>query len=189
MGKMGVDRHPRACGACTLCCRVLEIQELAKPADVSCNHIVAGRGCAIYGRHPASCRTFACLWLESTLVPEASRPDRSRVVLVMDADGTRLMAHCEPADALAWRREPVHGILRQRAQESWDVGTRVIAKAGDQMWLVCPDEDLDLGRIDPAAPYRIEETPAGELRVSILSPGARGSTPPVVRVLRTRRDQ
>lgn len=60
----------RACGDCAVCCTVLEIGELAKPAGVACRHLKAGGGCTIWGEHPTPCKTYVCLWrLSDELVP------------------------------------------------------------------------------------------------------------------------
>src|SRR5207245_429253 len=47
----------KQCGECSLCCKVMGIPELGKPKDASCAHIVAHKGCAIYGERPPSCLT------------------------------------------------------------------------------------------------------------------------------------
>ena len=51
----------RTCGDCTLCCQVLDIPELTKPAGRLCVH--ANAGCNIYPDRPEPCRTFTCGWL------------------------------------------------------------------------------------------------------------------------------
>ena len=53
----------RECGDCTLCCKVMAIEQLAKPASAWCPHCKPGRGCRIYADRPAECRAFSCLWL------------------------------------------------------------------------------------------------------------------------------
>jgi len=37
----------RACGTCTLCCKVVAVTELAKAAGQWCLHCRPGRGCSI----------------------------------------------------------------------------------------------------------------------------------------------
>ncbi|MGM4958232.1 hypothetical protein ACT4MK_23450 [Bradyrhizobium barranii] len=43
----------RACGDCTLCCKVMAIEALAKLAGSWCRHCKPGQGCAIYAERPA----------------------------------------------------------------------------------------------------------------------------------------
>ena len=56
----------RSCGSCSLCCKLLVIDELDKPPDTWCPHCKPGRGgCSIYADRPPSCRLFRCGWLDS----------------------------------------------------------------------------------------------------------------------------
>jgi len=73
----------RECGPCSMCCRLLPVAQLDKPADQWCVHARPGRGgCAIYADRPPACRSFSCLWLTSpeTLPDEELRPDRCHAV-------------------------------------------------------------------------------------------------------------
>ena len=88
---------PRTCGSCSLCCKILRIDELEKPMGSWCPHHKAGQGCTIYGSHPQSCRNYQCLWLISPTMPDSVRPDRSKVVLEVDNNGARILARCDPA--------------------------------------------------------------------------------------------
>src|SRR5262245_197346 len=53
----------RTCGDCTLSCKVMAIEALAKPASAWCSHCRPSHGCAIYPERPTECEDFACLWL------------------------------------------------------------------------------------------------------------------------------
>lgn len=77
----------RACGECSLCCSVLRVDELAKPAGTPCPQLrPEGHGCGIYQRRPGICRVYRCLWLRGGLA-EADRPDRLGAVLDVVAHG------------------------------------------------------------------------------------------------------
>jgi hypothetical protein len=78
------------CGSCSLCCKVMSVEELDKPKNTWCSHCEKGKGCQIYHspERPASCQAFTCLWLltqkldnPSLRLPERYRPDRTRVVV------------------------------------------------------------------------------------------------------------
>lgn len=161
----------KSCGACNFCCKVLEIAELAKPAGVWCQHAKPGQGCAIHGSHPASCRAFACQWLLDAAMPEAFRPDRSKVVLRMDEAARRITADCEAANPTAWRRQPMYGLLKENARRGWAAGYLVFAKVGQRMWLIAPQEDLDLGEVPAGAALTVRPGPDGGLRVSVGAAG------------------
>jgi len=157
----------------------MEIEELAKPAGEWCRHRKAGAGCGIYGDHPHSCRAFACQWLLELEMPHRYRPDQTKVVLTIDDDGNRLVAHCDPANPLAWRRDPIRSLLRERARASWGQGATVMAKVGRRLWVITPDGDVDLGEIDPRAPFKIDQQPDGSVRVEVLPPIPDGEALPV----------
>lgn len=77
------------CGECTVCCKVLRVQELGKPAGEWCASVTAS-GCGRYETRPQSCRNFRCLWLEAQqdqpghpLFPRWGRPDKSGVMLMV----------------------------------------------------------------------------------------------------------
>lgn len=126
-----------ACGSCTLCCTVIRVSELDKPAGTRCAH--AGRGCAIYEARPHGCQVFQCLWLASQGRPEALpaylRPDRTGVVLEVNTK-QNVIANCEtPA---AWKREPMRSRLI-----GWAKRTRVLIKHGEDAFSLRPDGELE----------------------------------------------
>jgi hypothetical protein len=166
----------RACGSCSLCCKVLGILELDKPAGEWCPHFRAGSGCSIHGEHPASCRAFRCLWLLSPAMPEGVRPDRCKVVLTLEDGDAKIIARADPADPMAWRREPIHGQLRRWAAQYWFKGRSVWAVAGRRTWLIAPDREVDLGEMDPHLYTTWEQTPDGAITVTVLPPLTEGET-------------
>ena len=56
----------RHCGGCTLCCKLIPVEELHKPAGHRCQHVRTGKGCSIYATRPWSCREWSCLWIKGT---------------------------------------------------------------------------------------------------------------------------
>ena len=54
----------RECGACTVCCTALKIDEtdFKKLAGVTCGHCVNGVGCSIYDHRPDVCQAWHCGW-------------------------------------------------------------------------------------------------------------------------------
>jgi len=135
----------RSCGDCTLCCKVMAIEEIAKPAGDWCRHCKPGRGCRIYDSRPAECRAFNCLWLTDGRFGPDWKPNKSKLVLTTSADGLEI--RCDPSLPNAWRSEPFHnGIKRLAASgEAHDVTVLVIA--GEKMVLVTPDREFDLGAV------------------------------------------
>src|SRR5437879_2108737 len=96
--------NAKHCGSCTQCCKVMEIKALASPTGAWCSHCKIGSGCTIYADRPEECRVFSCQWLLDPSMPHRLRPDQSKVVIFTDSDGRRLIAACDPANPLAWKR-------------------------------------------------------------------------------------
>lgn len=75
----------RECGECTICCKVLVIDEpdLQKLPGITCPNCKAGAGCQIYDTRPAVCRGFFCGWRVLPELREDWRPDRSGIIIRM----------------------------------------------------------------------------------------------------------
>ncbi|WP_337186437.1 YkgJ family cysteine cluster protein [Phenylobacterium sp.] len=157
----------KACGPCTMCCRVLAVAELDKPAGRPCAHAKPGAGCGIYEHRPQGCRVFECVWLMDPEMPHRFRPDQTKVVLDQDARGQRLVARCDPANPLAWRRNPIYAALKGRAADTWGTGRIVLAVAGRRTWLIAPREDVDLGEVGAEATLQVIERADGSIVVEV----------------------
>lgn len=127
-----LDIPGKACGPCTFCCKVLEIEELKKPAGPFCPHCVAGGGCTTYETRPAVCRDFECLWKGDRGLSPVLRPDKIGTLFMEDADSEDYLAVCDPAKPLAWRTPLVFKHLVWVAQS----GRTVLAKAGEKAWKI-----------------------------------------------------
>jgi len=53
-----------SCYGCSMCCTMLSVKELDKPAGVPCKHL-NGHRCGIYDERPESCRKYKCVYLQS----------------------------------------------------------------------------------------------------------------------------
>src|SRR5262245_44459275 len=71
----------RACDGCTMCCKLMSIKELQKPAQSWCEHCDIGVGCRIYEQRPGDCRKFLCGWLGDERVGDEWRPSRTKMVI------------------------------------------------------------------------------------------------------------
>ncbi len=165
----------RICGPCSMCCKVMAIPELNKPLGAWCaNCTPPGNGCAIYEARPRTCRNFTCNWLHEPTLPDRMRPDRSKVVL--SASCAKVMiAYCDPADPLAWRREPAYSILKRRAGDM-NQPIVIAVRAGSRMWVVRPGQtpDIDVGYVDPLSPVRFDAAPGGGIKPVVLPPTTQG---------------
>ena len=122
----------KSCGPCTMCCSVLEIAELKKPAGRLCGDCRLGGGCSIYADRPQICRDYECEWLTRRDLPRQLRPDLVGAILMEDADSEEYWAVCAPEKPMAWRRPAVFAHLLAVAKS----GRTVVAKAGLLSWRI-----------------------------------------------------
>src|ERR1700761_8952545 len=74
----------RSCGTCTLCCKVLYVESLAKPQGKWCESCTVGTGCRIYDTRPNECRKFLCGYLTVRELDESWRPSVSKLVVCLE---------------------------------------------------------------------------------------------------------
>jgi len=122
----------KSCGSCTMCCKVLDIEEFKKPAGAWCSNCVRTGGCAIYQDRPAVCRDFECQWIIDRQLPATMRPDRIGTILMEDPDSDEYRAVCDPQTPFSWRRPIVFKYLVAKAKS----GRTVVAKAGLRAWRI-----------------------------------------------------
>lgn len=137
----------RQCGDCTLCCKVMAIEELAKPANAWCPHCKPGRGCQTYANRPAECRSFGCVWLINERLEEHWKPSRSRLVLTTSEDG--LEVRCDPGFPDAWRKQPFRCEMHQWAVSGAPLDMTIVVIVGQRMTLLTPEREFDLGIVGP----------------------------------------
>lgn len=121
----------RQCGDCQLCCRLVPVQEIGKPANTACRHQWPA-GCFIYQRRPRSCREWSCQWLTNERgTADMQRPDITHYVIdplpnyiTRSDDGSRWLvaqvwvddqypeAHTDPALRAFLDSHSVIGLIR-----------------------------------------------------------------------------
>lgn len=138
----------RACGSCTMCCKVFKIPELDKPAGRWCVNARAGVGCVVYDERPLSCRVFRCMWLSEPKLADEWKPDRARFVVAVESGGA-LQIVCDPAQPAAWRREPYHSLIRRWAAHGVEIQRPVLLMVGDRASVILPNAELDIGELHP----------------------------------------
>lgn len=73
----------RQCGDCQLCCKLVPVNALNKPASTKCQYQRHGKGCTVYRtrRMPAECGLWVCRWLVNDDAADLGRPDRTHYVI------------------------------------------------------------------------------------------------------------
>jgi hypothetical protein len=133
----------RACGDCTLCCKVMAIETLDKPAGDWCFHCEPGKRCRIYDDRPSECRAFNCLWLLDPRLGTHCRPSISGLVLTTSDDGIEI--RCDPDRPDAWRRNPYRDEIEKLAMSGEQHDVTVLVITGADMTLVTPGREFHLG--------------------------------------------
>lgn len=117
----------RSCGTCTLCCTVMRVDTLQKPALKQCAHL-GRQGCEIYGERPVECRDFFCGW-RLGFFETGERPDQLRAVVDAQIE--------EPVGLLIAVRESESGVferipkLRQLGESWFARGVPVVIRDSD----------------------------------------------------------
>ena len=120
------ERPARACGSCTLCCKLMGVVSIAKPVNTWCPHCQKGKGCKIYDSRPEECREYACEWLTNPALPEALKPDKCRVVFSMlDEGGPFLHVIADPGYPGALQDPLVRDAIERAQSRKVDVITWV----------------------------------------------------------------
>ena len=132
----------RRCGPCTLCCKVMTIEELRKPNGQWCPHCAKGRGCTIYSDRPNECRKFYCGYLLWPALGEHWLPARSKLVVAFKPDGKEIVVHVDPGIPNAWRAEPYRSEIRGWAATT---ANTIFVQIGRRVIAVFPDREVDLG--------------------------------------------
>ncbi|HSG33314.1 MAG TPA: hypothetical protein VLA37_02185 [Sphingomonadaceae bacterium] len=135
----------RSCGSCTLCCRILGVDEIGKTKGEWCRYCDVGKGCTIYRDRPGECRDFYCGWLTLPMVDEKWFPARSKMVVYAAPDGKQLEIHVDPGRPDAWRAEPFYSEIRGWARAVAGRDFRIVVVLGAKAWLVRPDGEEEVG--------------------------------------------
>lgn len=124
----------RACRTCTLCCRLPDIDVLAKPANVWCRHCTPGVGCSAYASRPETCRAFTCSWLTDLRLAPEWDPLVSRMMVYQQGPQTTVLV--DPDHPPLWQRAPYKAQLEAWARQAEANGGYVIVFVGDEVFKV-----------------------------------------------------
>jgi hypothetical protein len=125
----------------------MAIETLAKPAGIWCRHCGPGNGCRVYPNRPAECRDYSCLWLFEDRLGPHWKPSQSSLVLTVSEDGIEI--RCDPDFPDAWRKPLYRDQIRQWAVAGETHDVTVLVISGEQMVLVTPEREFDLGVVGP----------------------------------------
>ena len=147
-----MEPKAKSCGGCDVCCRIYEIEELAKPAGDKCAH--ACGSCAIYAARPAACRAFDCLWLMRPEFDPEWRPDVAGFVMRLGDEGATLWIDADPLQPRAWRRQPYYDQIKAWSSMVQQRRGLVMVAVDDGVFVIFPEKDVFVGR--PPQGARVE---------------------------------
>ena len=134
----------KACGDCGMCCKILRINVLEKPAGVWCRQFAKGVGCSIHSSSPRECQRFQCYWTLCDSMGEEWRPDRSKLVIWSNVPG-RIIVDVDPSHPNAWRREPYLAQLKAWSNRDLPSPMEVLVRIKERMLVIFPEGEVDLG--------------------------------------------
>ena len=108
-----MNGKPRECAECSLCCVVMGVKSIGKPAGVRCKYL-GPKGCSIYATRPKECRDFDCIWLQGTAIPANLKPSKSGVVIGANDRGTIPVFYVNPSNPKAWKKGKFGRYLRSK---------------------------------------------------------------------------
>ena len=160
----------RACGTCTLCCKVIAVDDFDKKPGVWCPHCIRGKGCGIYEARPTDCRTFFCHWMtEKSLGPEW-KPEKSKLVAV-PGDGGHMTVFVDPGTPGAWRQAPYFETIKHWSLEGSRASpARIVTiRIATRVIVILPDREVDVGHIGPDEALHLEPGPGGRIEARKIS--------------------
>ena len=134
----------KPCGECGMCCKILRINVLEKPAGVWCRHFSKGLGCSIHAGAPGECHRFQCYWSISETLGEEWRPDRCKMVIWSNVEG-RIIADVDPSHPAAWRQEPYYSQFKAWSNRDRPTPLEVLVRIKERMLVIFPEGEIDLG--------------------------------------------
>jgi hypothetical protein len=154
----------RTCGTCSLCCKVMLIPELEKPAGTWCQHHKQGAGCGIHSARPYVCRGAYCEWMLAKGLGPEWKPERSKFALFRTNGGRRITAHVDPGFPGAWKRAPYYEQLKKWS--AWGLQQRpdmhiVDVVIGTRSIVLLPDREVEIGMISGGETVRLDRHGSG----------------------------
>jgi hypothetical protein len=145
-------RTGRQCGQCSLCCKLLHVVELNKPANQWCGHCKPGSGgCTIHAKRPNICREYFCGWMLTRNVGDDWYPLRCHMVISLGKLGgiQTVTITVDGKYPRVWLEQGYHNQLRALALRGLRVESQenvhlVQVRCNNRVWLVLPDRDVEI---------------------------------------------
>jgi hypothetical protein len=141
----------RSCGSCSMCCYMMGVEAVDKPKYRWCQHCKTGKGCSIYAKRPAVCKSFACMWLIQVHIGDRWYPLKSKMVLDLEFkdDEPHPVLHVivDPRYPNRWREEPYYSDIKSMALTGYrgDFGQhyKTIVNVGGKCWVILTHREVE----------------------------------------------
>ena len=108
----------KKCDKCSLCCKILPIQEIKKPENILC--INCNEGCSIYNNRPSSCKDFKCEWLIDNSMSTDLKPNNCDIIFEKISDKI-LIGNTDIKNIDAWKKDNVKKYIKSLNDEGVSV--------------------------------------------------------------------
>lgn len=137
----------KECGTCNLCCKVVGVETIGKPAGEWCPQAVPGRGCGVYAQRPNQCRSFECLWLAIDELGEEWKPSRCKFIVRADGPLGGMCVDVEPKYPDAWRDRKFYQSIKKWSAPIRQGAGIMLVYVGSKTYATFPEEDLFIGDV------------------------------------------
>lgn len=137
----------KTCGTCSICCKIVAVKDLAKPAHQWCVHNVPRKGCGIWGAHPEVCKVWQCGWILMPQLDDRWKPESCGFIIRTRFQIQQLVIDVEPSKPNSWRREPFLSTIHRWAQNSLATGQQIVVCIGRRQIAIFAEEDIDVGEL------------------------------------------
>lgn len=138
----------RSCDGCTLCCKLMGIEDIGKARGQWCPDCDKTRGCKIYDTRPEACRTFHCGYLRIGHLDERWKPSKARFLINFESAANRIVIHADPDRPDAWKRAPYYAQIKHWSHKMLMEGGYLMVWCGPEATIVMPWADKPLGRVN-----------------------------------------
>lgn len=166
----------KTCGTCSICCKIVAVSDLNKPAHQWCVHNVPKKGCGIWGKHPDVCKVWQCGWILMPQLDERWKPEKCGFIIRTRFRIDQLVIDVDPTKPNSWRQEPFFSEIHRWARNSPKSGQQIVVCIGRREIAIFPEEDIDCGELpkgeavllgyeqigDMIRPVALIKTPEGE---------------------------
>jgi hypothetical protein len=154
-----------------MCCKVLRIEELEKPAGTWCRHVVMGKGCGIYENRPGVCQTFNCQWLLDPSLGAEWKPEKAKFVMYPDRNNTEVLnISVDPAFPDARTKPSFLPKIKQWVADGATLGRIVVVRVGTRLTVILPDRTVEFGNTKSDFFLMRERDPTGKITQVRIKP-------------------